>query len=87
MSISVILLPMAVAGVAAVTGLAGRRDDATVVQVQTRMRDESLLRAALAETGAVTESAPGGLVARWEGVTARFERGEDGVLSAHFRAA
>jgi hypothetical protein len=87
MSISIILLPMAVAGVAAVTGLAARRDDATVVQVQTRMRDEALLRAALAQTGAVTEPVAGGLVARWEGVTARFERGADGVWSAHFTGA
>lgn len=87
MSISIILLPVAMAGVAAVTSLAGRSDDATVVQVQTRMRDESLLRAALAQTGAVTESVPGGLVARWDGVTARFERGEDGVWSAHFMGA
>jgi len=84
MSISIILLPLAVAGVAAATGLADRRGEAKVVEVQTRMRDEELLKAALAQTGAVTESEPRAVIARWEGVTARFERGADGIWSAHF---
>jgi hypothetical protein len=72
------------AGVAAATGLAGRRSEAKVVEVQTRMRDEVLLAAALVETGAVTEPDADALVARWAGVTARFERGADGIWSAHF---
>lgn len=84
MSISLILVPIAMAGVAAATGLAGRRGEAKVVEVQTRMRDEALLTVALEETGAVIESAPSALVAHWEGVTARFERGADGIWSAHF---
>jgi hypothetical protein len=84
MSISIILLPIALAGVAAATGLTGRRAEAKVVEVQTRMRDEVMLAAALVETGAVTESAADELVARWAGVTARFERGADRIWSAHF---
>jgi hypothetical protein len=87
MSISIILLPLAVAGVAAVTGLTERRSEARVVEVQTRMRDEELLMAALTETSAVTESVRGALIARWAGVTARFERGSDGIWSAHFTGA
>jgi hypothetical protein len=85
MSISLILIPAAVAAATAASGLAGgRRGKGRVVEVQTRMRDEALLAAALAETGAVTATVSGAVVAEWAGVTARFERDPDGIWSAHF---
>jgi hypothetical protein len=88
MSISLILIPAAIAGVAAATGMrGGRHGEATVVRVQTRMRDETLLAAALADTGAVTETSGDVVMARWSGITARFERGSDGVWSSHVDGA
>lgn len=86
MSVSLILLPLAVAAVATAHGVtAGRNQDGRVVcQVQTRMRDETLLAAALRDTDAVVATDHGGLTADWAGVRAVFQRGEDGVWSAHF---
>jgi hypothetical protein len=86
MSISLILLPAAFAGVAAATGLRGGRGG-QVVRVRTRMRDEMLLAAALADAGAVTETDGDALIARWSGITARFDRGADGIWSSHFDGA
>jgi hypothetical protein len=85
MSISLLLMPLALAGVAAVAGKASRNaTDRNVCEVRTRMRDVDLLTAALRETGATAEATKDGLLAQWEGITARFERGEDGIWSAHF---
>ena len=67
MSVSLILVPLAVAAVAAAHGARAGRDAAgrVVCQVQTRMRDETLLAAALRETNAVVtaddEEVVGGL--------------------------
>lgn len=86
MSVSLILVPLAVAAVSAVYGAqAGRDGDGRVVcQVQTRMRDETLLAAALSEARAVVTLDDQAIVAAWDGVHARFLRGQDGVWSAHF---
>ncbi|MFI7518635.1 hypothetical protein [Micromonospora globbae] len=86
MSVSLILLPLAVAAVAAAHGAtAGRDQDGRVVcQVQTRMRDESLLTAALADTAAVVAADRDAITADWAGVRAVFQRGDDGIWSAHF---
>ncbi|MEV5690899.1 hypothetical protein [Micromonospora globbae] len=86
MSVSLILLPLAVAAVAAAHGAtAGRDEDGRVVcQVQTRMRDESLLTAALADTAAVVAADRDAITADWAGVRAVFQRGDDGIWSAHF---
>ncbi|WP_433208426.1 hypothetical protein ACQP00_43245 [Dactylosporangium sp. CS-047395] len=88
MSVSLILLPLAIAAAAAHAGLTKGRTDATVCQVQTRMRDAGLLAAALRDTrAAVTpDVTPGhdGLVADWAGVRARFVRDEQQVWTAHF---
>jgi hypothetical protein len=85
MSVSLILLPLAIAAAAAHAGLTkGRTGDATVCQVQTRMRDAGLLAAALRDTRAAVTPDEDGLVADWAGVRARFVRDEQQVWTAHF---
>ncbi|MEE6257004.1 hypothetical protein [Plantactinospora sonchi] len=86
MSISLLLIPLAVAAATAATGLAsGQDEDGQVVcQVQTRMRDENLLSVALRETGALVTADNGQLNATWDGVHAAFRRGTDGIWAAHF---
>lgn len=93
MSISLVLVPAALAVVALSRAEAGP-DDAgrTVCRVSTRMRDPRLLAAALADTGARVDPEPTArevLTASWLGVQARFERGApsaaapEGVWTAH----
>ncbi|MGC5031765.1 hypothetical protein [Micromonospora sp. DT229] len=86
MSISLVLLPLAVAAVAAAQGVSASRDGQgrVVCQVQTRMRDENLLAAALQDTAAVVGVDGEVITADWAGVRARFQRGTDGIWSAHF---
>ncbi|MEU6073348.1 hypothetical protein [Micromonospora sp. NPDC047074] len=86
MSVSLILLPLAVAAVAATHGAtAGRdREGHVVCEVQTRMRDETLLVAALRDTDAAVVAERGEITADWAGVCAVFRRAEDGIWSAHF---
>ncbi|MFC4145740.1 hypothetical protein ACFO0M_05700 [Micromonospora mangrovi] len=85
MSISLILLPLAVATVAAAHTAGADRDDQgrTICQVQTRMRDETLLAGALRDTGAVVAADQAAITADWDGVRAEFRRGADGVWTAH----
>ncbi|MDJ1114011.1 hypothetical protein [Microbacterium dauci] len=98
MSISLILIPAALAAAAAVsaTGIAGavsvgrgdRADGdgggAVPVAVQTRMKDEGLLAAALADLGASTVSSVGGtLRATVDGVEIEMARNDDGIWAAH----
>jgi hypothetical protein len=86
MSVSLLLVPLAVATVAAVRGAtAGRDGDGRIVcQVQTRMRDQALLAAALTDTRAVVTTAANEIVADWQGVRASFRRDPDGIWLAHF---
>ena len=86
MSVSLLLVPLAVAAVAA---CAACRPGATatgriVCQVQTRMRDETLLAAALRETDAAVTAGDQEIVAAWEGVQATLPARPDGIWSAHF---
>ncbi|MEO3777190.1 hypothetical protein ABGB16_10140 [Micromonospora sp. B11E3] len=85
MSISLILVPLAVATVAAAHATSADRDDEdrVVCQVQTRMRDETLLAAALRDTGAAVTADADGIIADWAGVRAGFRRGSDGIWTAH----
>jgi hypothetical protein len=85
-SVSLLLIPLAVATVAAVRGAAAGRDDQgrVVCQVQTRMRDETLLAAALADTRAEVAVAADEITAEWQGVRASFRRDPDGIWLAHF---
>jgi hypothetical protein len=85
-SISLILVPLAVAAVAAVNGARSTRDvtGQVVCEVRTRMRDERLLAAALEETGAAVTADEREIAAQWAGVRAAFARDAEGVWSAHF---
>jgi hypothetical protein len=85
MSVSLVLVPVAIA---AVTAWQASRTDPDeqgrlVCHVGTRMRDAGLLAAALADTGAAVREESGELVADWLGVQARLSRGADGIWSAH----
>lgn len=86
MSISIILVPLAMAAIAGwqasrkETDVEGR----TVCHVQTRMRDSELLSAALTDTyAAVTRSAEE-ITADWHGVSARFRRDASGIWQVDF---
>ena len=86
MSISIVLVPLAVAAVGA--WQAGRKDTdeqgQTVCHVQTRMRDETLLAAALTDTKAGVTRSADGIVAAWQGVRATFHRDALGIWQADF---
>ncbi|SNR98870.1 hypothetical protein [Blastococcus mobilis] len=88
MSISLVLLPLAVAAVTAAHDRMSRRTEngSTICSVGTRMRDGGLLARALEDTGASVGWAPSqdSLLIQWADVTARFDRGVDGIWSAHF---
>lgn len=94
MSVSIVLVPLAVAAVAAweVRGGGGRTraevtagDRTTVMtcEVTTRMRDVNLLGAALTDLGARVALDEGVVTAAWQELTARFVQGTDGIWTAH----
>lgn len=84
MSVSIILVPIALAAVAAWHAAQTEEQDGHLVcHVATRMRDPQLLTAALTDTGASVETAEGEVVARWHGVDAVFRRDEQGIWSVH----
>ncbi|MEV0719887.1 hypothetical protein [Asanoa sp. NPDC050611] len=86
MSVSLILIPAALAAAAVIQARAGGGGGAsTVCTVSTRMRDSVLLSAALRETGAVVTAGDDVVDAAWQGVESRFTRGADGIWTAHFR--
>jgi hypothetical protein len=84
MSVEIVLVPLAIAAVTA--WKAGRVSadeiDRTTCQVATRMRDEGLLEAALASTGANVSRESDAIVATWRGVVARMTRDSDGIWTA-----
>jgi hypothetical protein len=88
MSISIVLLPLAIAAVTVARERMERREEEgrIVCRVGTRMRDRELLAHALADTGAsVAVSAEGdSLLITWPDVTARFDRDAEGIWNAHF---
>lgn len=85
MSVSLLLVPMAVASAAAVHGATAGQDSQgrIVCTVQTRMRDAHLLAAALRDTQATVVTGDDEIIADWAGVRAVFRRGSDGIWSAH----
>jgi hypothetical protein len=86
MSVSLILIPAALAAAAVIQARAGGGGTSTVCTVSTRMRDSALLSAALRETGALVTDVDADTVdAAWQGVESRFTRGADGIWTAHFR--
>ncbi|HEV7708742.1 MAG TPA: hypothetical protein VGP16_11160 [Asanoa sp.] len=84
MSVSLILIPAALAVAAAVQARAADAGGGTVCTVSTRMRDSALLSEALRETGAVVTTGSDLVDAAWQGVTARFTRDAGGIWTAHF---
>jgi hypothetical protein len=86
MSISIVLVPIAIAAVSA--WAASRRDTdergRTICQVQTRMRDDRLLGAALTDTRAKVNVGDGVITADWQGARGEFERDEQGIWQARF---
>jgi len=91
MSVSLVLVPVAFAAIAA--WQASRPEQAAtetgvlVQHVQTRMRDEHLLTVALSDTGALVARSDDELVADWSDVRACFSRGEDGIWKVDFTGA
>jgi hypothetical protein len=99
MSISLILVPAALAAAAAIGGTGvfgaiatnadaehgpGGGSESVPVAVQTRMKDPTLLADALADLGAIEVSQDGGaLVATVDGIELVMSRTEDGVWGAH----
>jgi hypothetical protein len=90
LSVSILLVPLAVAGFAAVNAAASRRADGQVVcQVHTRMRDVTLLSEALRDTGAGVANDAGAVTATWAhtGIRATFTRDAEGIWAAHVTGA
>ena len=84
MSIEIVLLPLAIAAVSAWQAKrdadeAGRQ----VVSVGTRMRNEEILQAAIADSGATVTRDESGIVADWGSSQARFTRNVDGIWAVH----
>jgi hypothetical protein len=86
MSVSIVLVPIAIAAISAWQASKSETDGEgrTMCQVGTRMRDETLLAAALRGTHAVVTKSGATLVADWAGVRAEFTRDKDGIWQAHF---
>ncbi|MCL2091844.1 MAG: hypothetical protein FWH11_11730 [Micrococcales bacterium] len=82
MSISLILVPLALAGVGAVA--ARRQGEGTQVQVQTRMKNEDLLADALRDTQARVVRSADGIVADWHQTRAEFHRDDQGIWVVDF---
>jgi hypothetical protein len=86
MSVSIVLVPLAIAAISAWQASHQEVDSEgrTVCHVQTRMRDEGLLAAALRHTQAQVSSTDGVLIALWQDVEAEFHRDVDGIWQANF---
>ncbi|MBW6433736.1 hypothetical protein KZ829_08265 [Actinoplanes hulinensis] len=85
MSVSLLLVPLAMAGAAAVQARAAGRSDG-VCDVRTRMRDVTLLGEALRDTGATVVTSGETLTAVWgeTKASATFTRDAEGIWGAHF---
>lgn len=86
MSLSLVLLPLAIASISA--WKAGHEDvdvqGRTICRVRTRMKDQGLLMAALRETQADVSADDNRISAQWKGVEAEFFRSGQGVWQANF---
>lgn len=91
MSISIVLVPVAIAAVSAWQASRPERDPVTgrtVIGVQTRMRDTGLLTLALADThGLVNRQNDGSLITQWQNTQAHFHQDADGVWQVDFSGA
>lgn len=96
MSVSLLLIPAALAGLPAVIGAAANArtmvsdalaggPDGGAVRVRTRMKDIGLLAAAAEQTGGTVLAADEErLTVNWPQVRAEFSRDSQGIWSAHF---
>ena len=85
MSVELVLIPLAMAAIAAWQARSIEKGDVCIVQ--TRLKDPVLLAQALAATGAVEVSENSGrLHADWGDLKASFSQGDGGVLTAHFES-
>lgn len=85
MSLSIVLVPAAIAAVSAAQAAFAKDDQGQVaVAVTTRMRDQGLLCHALTDIGARVTQHHESIEAEWAGATATFARDLEGVWSAHF---
>lgn len=86
MSVSIVLVPLAIAAIGAWQASRKETDShgRTVCHVRTRMRDESLLAAALADTRANVTRTSDVIVGTWQGVQAEFRRDTQGVWQVDF---
>lgn len=88
MSVEVILIPLAIAAFAQWRDLQATPagGGATVVDVQSRMRHEPLVVAALQDCGAqVAATSDGRISATWDGLESTWGRAEDGVWATTLR--
>lgn len=86
MSVSIVLVPLAIAAISAWQASKTEIDaqGRTLCQVSTRMRDEILLQAALADTRAIVGRSGTMISADWAGVRAEFACDEAGIWQANF---
>lgn len=83
MSVEVLLVPLAFAAIKAWQANRSDTGDPLVCQVSTRMRDVTLLSAALSDLGAEVTCSEAELTARWPDLSAQFARGAEGIWTAH----
>jgi hypothetical protein len=88
-SVEIVLIPLALAAVSAWQASRKERlpDGRAVCHVSSRMRNEEMLVAALADTGAVVSREGTDLVAHWEDVAAAFSRDDQGIWCARLTGA
>lgn len=86
MSVSLLLVPLAIAGIGAFQIGRAEKDvhGRNVCHVQTRMRDRNLLEAALSDTKAITSQTQETITAEWHGVRALFRPNEQGIWQVDF---
>ncbi|MFC9996851.1 hypothetical protein [Nocardia sp. NPDC127526] len=84
MSVSLILLPLAIGAVAKAAASQGT-PAANVCTVSTRLRDPRLLTLALGDTGGrATVTGPDAIDVEWAELAAQLRRDADGIWQAHF---
>lgn len=84
MSIEIVLIPLALAAISAYQASKAEEAGQQVVAVQTRMKNEHLLEAALADTGATVDREDAVIHVEWGSTQARFTKDANGIWGVHF---
>lgn len=85
MSIEIVLLPLALAAISAYRAQkAADEAGQQVVSVETRMKNEQLLEAALVDCGATVSRSGAEIRAAWGSADARFTKDANGIWTVHF---